>query len=167
MSSVVDSVFFGRDKTAIDRQRGQNEKTREYAENMRQQSRDDMMRLFGPAQDNLNMGFQGAFDVFGQSMPQGMNLYQQGNVAAQNHLLAGLPQMNNAILGLPTDMSGFQPTQLQYDTSWMQQQMPNYYASPADLLGGGGRDPMTGGYGNMGAAKPWENRWVERVRKYK
>ena len=77
------------------------------------QARGDISRIFPVAQQNLLMGGQGAMDVFNQVTPQQMQVMQQGNMAAQQALLAGLPQMNNAILGLPVDYSGIQARQLQ------------------------------------------------------
>ena len=77
------------------------------------QARQDLFKLFPAAQQNTQQGYQGALDVFKQSLPQQANTFQQGNVAAQNQLLAGMPQFQNAILGAPVDYSQFQATELQ------------------------------------------------------
>ena len=76
-------------------------------------------------------GFQGALDLMGQTIPQQAALFQGGNVAAQNTLLAGLPQQNNAIMGNPIDLSGLQPTQQAYNTDYTQQRLPERAAMPA------------------------------------
>lgn len=162
--SFFDSFLFGRDKSALDVQRRQNKKTRDFAEKMWQQSRDDMMALYPGAQDNLNMGIQSALNLYGQSMPQQMGLYQQGNVGAQNTLINGMGQFQNAILGLPVDNSSFQPQQLSYDTSWMQQQLPDF-RSVADLLGGGGANNATGGTGGYGGGYNPIDKFPRRVKK--
>ena len=76
-------------------------------------ARNDLFKLFPAAQQNAQQGYQGALDVFKQTLPQQANTFQAGNVAAQNQLLAGMPQYQNAILGAPVDYSRFQATQLQ------------------------------------------------------
>jgi hypothetical protein len=76
-------------------------------------AREDLFKLFPAAQQNTQQGYQGALDVFKQALPQQAGVFQAGNVAAQNQLLAGMPQFQNAILGAPVDYSQFQATQLQ------------------------------------------------------
>lgn len=77
------------------------------------QARGDVLRLFGQAQEQQALGFQQAQQLFGQTIPQQANVFQAGNVAAQQQLLAGLPLFQSAILGGPLDFSTLQPTQLQ------------------------------------------------------
>ena len=89
-------------------------------------ARGDVQKLFGSAQDNLLTGAQSGLDVFGQTIPQQFSTFQQGNVGAQQQLISGLPQVNNALLGLPTDLSSFQPQQINVDTSFAQQQLPQF-----------------------------------------
>ena len=72
---------------------------------MDEQGRQDVLAAFPKAQEARRQGFQGALDVFGQSIPQQLQAFQGGNVGAQQALLGGLPQQQNAILGLPTDLS--------------------------------------------------------------
>jgi hypothetical protein len=74
-------------------------------------------------------GFQGAMDVFNQAVPQQMQAFQQGNMGAQNALLAGAPQFQNAILGGPVDYSQMQAQQL--NMPQMNYQMPDFLAQPA------------------------------------
>jgi len=105
--------------------------------------------LFPAAQQNAQQGFQGALDVFGQSIPAQTGVFQQGNVAAQNQILAGLPQMQNAILGGQVDYSALQPTQLQMpDLSFLQQQLPQTVDPYAPVMGP--ENPLTGSTGNIG-----------------
>ena len=101
----------GADNAAVETRRAANE------------ARADLFKLFPASQDALSTGYQGAADIFGQSAPQQANLFQQGNVAAQQQVAAGMPQFQNAILGGQVDYNQFQPTQLQQpDFSFMQGQ---------------------------------------------
>ena len=71
-------------------------------------ARDDVNRLFSGANKAAQGGFQDALDVYGQSAPAQAGLFQQGNIGAQNAILSGLPQMQNAILGGNVDLSQLQ-----------------------------------------------------------
>ena len=102
------------------------------------QARGDVMSLFPSAEANSQKGFQSALDVFGKFLPQQAQTFQQGNVAAQNQILAGMPQVQNALMGGAVDYSQFQPTQLNYDPSMFQQQLPDYQNSQQAL------NPMSG-----------------------
>ena len=98
-------------------------------------ARKDLFKLFPAAQDNAMQGYQGALDVFNQALPQQSDIYQQGNVAAQNQLINAMPQFQNAILGGAVDYSQFQPTTLeQPDFSFANQQLS--YGDPYDPLYG-------------------------------
>lgn len=98
--------------------------------------------LFAQAQDNANLGFQGALDVFGNTIPQQLTAFQQGNQQAQSLLGAGLEQSQNAILGNPISNKAFQtPTQIDpIDMSVFQQQLPDF-GRIGELLGS---DPVMG-----------------------
>ncbi len=89
------------------------------------EARSEIGNLFPQAIQAGQQGFQGAIDVLGQVLPQQAQLFQGGNVAAQQSLLAGLPQFQNAILGGQIDLSGLQSSQAQpIDFSFTQQQIP-------------------------------------------
>jgi len=103
------------------------------------QARGDLFKLFPSAEANAQQGYQSALDVFGQFMPQQAQTFQQGNVAAQNQILAGMPQAHNALMGGAVDYSQFQPTQLNYDANIFQQQLPDYQTSQQAL------NPIYGG----------------------
>lgn len=134
-------------------------------------ARGDLFKLFPAAQQNLQQGFQGALDVFGQSLPAQTQVFQQGNVGAQQQLLSGLDQQRNALFGNQVDFSQLQPVQLQTpDLSFFQQQLPQFvdpFAPPtADqtaasmgtgvtplvtpFRGGGGNQENTGFGSNLG-----------------
>jgi len=89
------------------------------------QARDDLFRLFPSAQEAGQQGFQGALDVFNQSVPAQQQAFQGGNVAAQNQILAGLPQMQNALFGNQVDFSQLQAfNPAQQDLGFLNQQLP-------------------------------------------
>lgn len=98
----------------------------QFIRDMQQQSRDDLFGGFGNAQHNANLGFQSGLDVMGQYMPQVFDTFHQGNMGAQNQLIAGMPQVHNAILGMPIDYSAFQPVSVNYDTGFTQQTLPDF-----------------------------------------
>lgn len=116
------------------------------------QARGDLFKLFPAAQQNLQQGFQGALDVFGKSLPAQTQAFQQGNVGAQQQLLAGLGQQQNALFGNQVDMSQLQPVQVQTpDLGFFQQQLPQFvdpFAPPTNAqMGQGGlppNDPFVG-----------------------
>ena len=89
------------------------------------EARADVNRLFPQAQMAGQQGFQAALDVFGQSVPAQQQAFQGGNVAAQQQILNGLPQIQNALFGNQVDLSQLQAYQApQQDYSFLQQQLP-------------------------------------------
>ena len=91
------------------------------------QARGDAIPLFEAGFQNQQQGFQGALDIFGQTIPAQMNAFQGGNMNAQNTLLAGLDPQIAAILGGNIDLSGLQAQQVQQpDASMFQQQLPQF-----------------------------------------
>ena len=117
------------------------------------QARDDLFRLFPSAQEAGQQGFQGALDVFNQSVPAQQQAFQGGNVAAQNQILAGLPQIQNALFGNQVDLSQLQAyNPQQQDMSFLNQQLPftQQQNQNAQLNGGlGGFDPNNSSFNNM------------------
>ena len=133
MSKVVKTLFGGTDRSAQKATKQANARTLDFIKQQGQVARQDAIPLFGSAFENRNLGAQAALDVFGQTIPQQFGTFQQGNVGAQQQLLAGLPQFQNAILGLPADLSGLQPQTIDVDTSFAQQQLPEF-VSPQQAL---------------------------------
>lgn len=72
----------------------------------------DINRLFGTAAEARQGGFTQALDFLSGAPAQQIAPFQQGNVLAQEQLARGLPQFQQAILGQPTDLSGFQARQI-------------------------------------------------------
>lgn len=127
MSFIKDTFFGGAEKKAAKAQTQAIQQGQAFTREGVEQARQDLFKLFPAAQQNLQQGFQGALDIFGQSLPAQTNVFQQGNVAAQQQLLAGLPQFQNAILGNQVDFSALQSTQLQMpDLGFFQQQLPQF-----------------------------------------
>lgn len=139
MSSVVKTIFGGTDDSAQKAQIDANKSTAELIAKQAKEAEQAIIPLFSQAQEQRNLGFQGAADVFGQGAPAQISAFQQGNVGAQQALLAGLPQIQNAILGRQVDLTGLQPQQINVDTGFLQQQLPQFQsgsdAMRADLAG--------------------------------
>jgi hypothetical protein len=152
MPSLVDTLFGGTDKSALKSQKTSNLQLRDIISGGAAGARQDVLGLFPSAEGARTAGFQGALDVLGQTIPQQFDVFQQGNVGAQSALLAGLPQFNNAILGLPLDLSTLQPQTIGFDTSFAQQQLPQI-PGVSTLLGGG-----AGPTGPTGPRRPFDFR---------
>jgi hypothetical protein len=125
MSIIKDTFFGGAEKKAAKAQQQGIERGIDETRRATEEARQAVTPLFGQARQDLNQGFQGALDVFSQSLPAQMQTFQQGNVGAQEQLLAGLPQFQNAILGNQIDFSQLQPAQVQTpDLGFFQQTLP-------------------------------------------
>jgi len=131
---VVQSVFGGSDDSAQKAQTRANKQAAELIAEKAAEARTDVLALFPGFEQNVQAGAQGALDIFGQAVPQQLGAFQAGNVGAQQTLLAGLPQIQNAILGRNVDLSGLQAQQLPVDLGFAQQQLPQFQ-SATDLLG--------------------------------
>lgn len=91
--------------------------------------------FFNIGQRSSQAGFQGALDFFKNSQPAKYQPMIQGNVAAQRAVGQGAIQANNAILGLPVDMSfANQPQAFNVDYAAVQNaQLPVLGARPPEL----------------------------------
>ena len=127
---VVKTLFGGTDTSAQGGQIAANKKAQQFIEKKGAQSRGDLLALAPGAEANRNMGFQAALDVLKQTIPQQFSTFQQGNTGAQAALLAGLPQIQNAILGQQVDLSALQPQTINVDTSFANQQLPDFTSIP-------------------------------------
>lgn len=128
----MSKLFSGVDDSSQQAQIAQNQQVLALQAKLAAQARGDIMDIFPGVRQSAQEGFQGALDIYGQAIPQQASLFQGGNVAAQNTLLAGLPQQNAAILGQKIDLSGLAPTTQSYSTDFMQQQLPTRAAMPKD-----------------------------------
>lgn len=121
MSGVVDFIFGGQDTSAQQLQAAANRAASENIAERTAQARADVLNIIPRGDVARNLGFQGALDVLSQTIPQQLQTFQGGNVGAQQNLLAGLPQIQNAILGGQVDLSALQPTRLPFDPSFATQ----------------------------------------------
>lgn len=124
MSNAIKTIFGGTDDSSQKAQKGANKVAKAFIEKQTALARSDANRLFPQAQQRIGAGTQAAIDINAQAVPASLAPFQQGNVQAQQALLAGLPQIQNALLGMPVDMGALQPQQVNYDASFLQQQLP-------------------------------------------
>ena len=79
----------------------------------REQARGDVNRIFPQAQEMQAQGFDDFRNFLtNQVVPQQTQPFIGGNMAAQEQVARGLPQIQNAILGRQTDLSGFKARQV-------------------------------------------------------
>jgi hypothetical protein len=121
--AAVGSALIGAyssNKASKDAAKGQ-EKGLAASNAMAQQAIGGAKDYFNIGQKSSQAGFQSALDFFKSSQPAKYNPMIQGNVAAQKVIGQGATQANNAILGLPVDMSfANQPQAIQPDYSAIQ-----------------------------------------------
>lgn len=124
VSGIKDTFFGGAQKKEAKAQQKGFERQIETIREGQEQARGDVMSLFPQARESLSGGFQSALDVFGQALPQQAQVFQGGNVAAQQTLIDAFPQIQNALLGNQVNMSAFQPYRANYDLSFANQTLP-------------------------------------------
>ena len=73
---------------------------------------------------------QQGLNVMGDVIPHQFDAFNQGNVGAQQQILAGLPMHDAAIRGQAIDYDSLQPVNINYDTSWAQQNLPASVTNP-------------------------------------
>ena len=96
-----------------------------------QQARQDVMALFDRSTKASNMSMEAMLDYYKTAAPKRVSPYLQGNMQAQNVIGLGAQQANNAILGLPTDMSFVNQPQIVPGTDHLQAGLPDYSQIPA------------------------------------
>ena len=69
------------------------------------QARNDSINLFSRGMQSAQSGIGGALNFYQNNATAKVQPFVQGNIAAQQVLGQGATQANNAILGLPVDMS--------------------------------------------------------------
>jgi hypothetical protein len=107
----------------------QRQESQDFIEKTIKQARGDLFKLFPSAQESLQTGIQAGLDVFNQAIPAQLQAFQGGNVGAQNQLIQGLSQQQNAILGQPID---FNPQALELGLPNIQGNVPDF-GSISDL----------------------------------
>ena len=126
MSIIKDTFFGGAEKKAARASQEGIERGLAAQKAATEKATGQLMSLFPAAQQNAQMGFQRQLDILGQALPQQIGAGIQGNVGAQNALLAGLPQQQ--------DYSALKPFQMQQpDLSFLQQQLPEFTSASQAL----------------------------------
>lgn len=83
------------------------------------EARADAMRLFERSSLAQRGGLESAFNFYKEAAQRRINPYIQGNQAAQAVIGQGAVQANNAIIGLPMDMSFTQQPQVQVPQDYL------------------------------------------------
>ncbi len=134
LKGLGEKVFGGTDNSAQKAQVQANAKSQKWIEDMQRLSRGDANYLYPQGDYARNTSINAAMALLGQGMPTQMGMFQEGNVAAQQQLLAGLPQYQNAVLGMPVNNQALSPYSGAMPSSDMYtQQLPNFnmQAAPA------------------------------------
>ena len=134
MTRVVKGVFGGAETSQQRHQGRVEESNRAFSKEQSEQARLDALSLSDVANENRNKGFQAALDVLGETIPQQLQAFSQGNVGAQRTTISGLEQFQNAILGNPVNMATFQPQQIAVDSSFARQQLPAFNSGTGEVV---------------------------------
>jgi len=145
-------LFGGTDTSAQQAQISSNAAITALIERNVNRARADVLGLFPGAQAARDQATQAALGIFGQTIPQQLDVTQQASLGAQGTLLAGLPQFQNAILGRQVDLSGLQPQALSFDPSFAQRFDP--FFDQESLPGPAVPGPSTPGPSTPGPAAP-------------
>lgn len=136
MSTIFGGGVSSASKQSQAAQQQANAATQQFIEQQEGLARADVSSLFPGAQQVQAQGAQGALDVIGQGIPEQLRAFTGGNVGAQQALQTTLPQFQAAILGQPVDFGAFQPVDLGFDTSFLQNlQSPTVQQGPLSNIG--------------------------------
>jgi hypothetical protein len=105
---------------AADKQASATKKGIAQTSAMAEQSRRDAIQLYNQGRQTGQRGLSSAFEFYKQSAPSKYSPITQSGLAAQRVIGQGAQQANNAILGLPVDMSFTNPQQINPDLSFIQ-----------------------------------------------
>ena len=118
----MSKIFGGTDDSQQRFQQRDNQVSRDFIEQQMGLAQGDISQ----GQDTLRGGYGAAYDLMGKSIPQQIDAFQQGNVAAQGYLLGGMQPFQNAVMGGPMIMGQqpqMQPFQMQAPPVFAQQPM--------------------------------------------
>jgi hypothetical protein len=124
MSKIGKTLFGGTDRSAQRATQAQNQLSQQFIKAQEGRAQDYLSGAMPRMQDATYQGFQGAADVVGSLAPQQINALQQGNVAAQQQLIQGLPAFQRALMGQPLNYNP-QAFQAQYNPALFQRQVFN------------------------------------------
>lgn len=120
------------------------------------QARNDAIRLFDSGRESGNRGLGNALEFYQQGAPARQDAFLQGNTAAQGVAQQGGIQANNAILGLPVDMSYANPQRISTGTSSASAKsfMPGANGAQQNEGAGESRAPAASGQGASASGGP-------------
>jgi len=98
-----------------------------------QAAQDISQHAFGQGNMMRQQGMQQGLGLIGQLYGPTAQMQQQGNLAAQRALLAGLPMQRNAILGVPVDYGQLQTTQLAVDPEMLSRMLSGLSLPQGDV----------------------------------
>lgn len=125
-ASTVISAYSA-NKAAKEQSKGVN-RGLEQSSALAAQARADVMRLFDRSMRTSGLSMQSMLDYYKTAAPKRVSPYLQGNQQAQNVLGLGSQQANNAILGMPVDMSFTNQPQIVPGTDHLGASLPDYSA---------------------------------------
>lgn len=126
MGGLVKSIFGGTDRSAQRQQVQTNTQNQALFQRLADQSGQTAREQFGAADTNRNMALSQILQLLGGTIPQQLQAQQQGNLGAQQQLIGGLPMVQAALLGQPVNMGALKPTQINYNTDWARQALPQF-----------------------------------------
>jgi hypothetical protein len=121
-AAVIGSTVVGAasSKRASDKQVDATNKGIQQTSAMAEQSRRDAIQLYNQARQSGQRGLTSAFNFYQQAAPSKYSPITQSGLSAQRVIGQGAQQANNAILGLPVDMSFTNPQEIKPDLSFIQ-----------------------------------------------
>lgn len=93
-------------KDSLRAQQKQNEQNQKFLEEMYRQGKSDVLKYVPQGAESARQAYERAYEIARQAGQDRLGVATRGNMDAQRTLIAGLPQMNNAILGEDVDLSG-------------------------------------------------------------
>ena len=127
MTKIKDTFFGGAERRAGRVASEGITRGQDILREAQQRAEGQAIPLFAGGQEDLLAGAQGALDIFGRVAPEQIAAAQGGNMSAQQTLLAGLPQFQNALFGQPVDFNALQASQQQAPPpEFFQQQLPQF-----------------------------------------
>jgi len=133
MGGLVKSIFGGTDRSAQRQQVQDNTANRNLFQSLSTQGQNQAKSLYGAADANRNMSLQQILSLLGGTIPQQLSAQQQGNMGAQNQLIGGLPMIQDAIMGRSVNMGALRPTQINYNTDFARQSLPQFQTAQQAL----------------------------------
>lgn len=107
------------DDSAQKAQIAANQRSQEFIEDQALKAENAAGRLFDSSAANLLAGNSAAANLYKDAFNPQMNTLNQGYSNAQNQIYRGMPQIQNALMGLPIDYAAFQPQQITPNTSFI------------------------------------------------